>query len=210
MGGERSWLSWPVELLLSGQLLLVVPPGADLQTATDPAQGLRLFGRSIRATNGAFQRFLHHVVGHRPLRRFQNFRWNHGFGLDLRFSSHTDTPSISETVSEHNWGNLLLTPLPGTALPALHPAPTRTLSTSDLAPPAVSCRRSRPRLPPCECRSDSKPKPWLSLPNSFASDPPFSSVIQTRTGTKRFSKKCVNLKCRPKAQRCPALTGLPS
>src|ERR1700720_3816981 len=87
--GEKRQTSWPVELFLGRQLLLVVAPSADLQPATDPAKLLRLLGRGIGATDCTLQGLLHNVVGQRPLGRFQNFRWNHGFGFRLRFSSHT-------------------------------------------------------------------------------------------------------------------------
>jgi len=81
-------------LLLSGDLLLVFVPGADLETAADPAERFAAAGiGSLGATNRALPGLRQAVRGNGTLSLFQQFPGHHRLELGLRLPSHVDYQS---------------------------------------------------------------------------------------------------------------------
>src|SRR5690349_19822152 len=80
-------------LFLHRQLLLDFAPGADFETAADPAQRLRPNPGGLVPANGALRRLLQAVGRNRSFRLFQNGGGNHRLRLWLWLTSHK-TPTL--------------------------------------------------------------------------------------------------------------------
>jgi hypothetical protein len=75
-------------LLLSGHLLLALVPGADLQTAADPAQRFVPRIGSLGAADRALRSLRQAIRGNGTLSLLQQFLGDHRLELWLRFPSH--------------------------------------------------------------------------------------------------------------------------
>jgi hypothetical protein len=93
------------DLFLGGHLLFDLAPGADLQPAADPTQGLSRHYRGLRAANRTFHRFGQTIRRNGAFGLLEDLGWNYGLGFWLRLAFHGRLPVAPFNMADVPPGN---------------------------------------------------------------------------------------------------------